>query len=131
MLRWIEMIHAFIIQRLPLDDHHSIQRINLSMLRSFQLLRILFRKSLLRCPIRLDLLPRKLLAKLTPSANLIAILQKEEWNNAQHQTDETKQTASPRNPQTLVHWSSSKGNTTANRLREQEAAAVALAEKIS
>jgi hypothetical protein len=84
------------------------QATTLSTLRSLQLLRILFRKPLLRRSIRLDLLPRQLLAELTPSANLITILQKEERNYAQYQTDETKQTTSPRNPQTLVHRPSSK-----------------------
>jgi hypothetical protein len=77
-------------------------------LRSLQLLRILFSKPLLRRTIRLDLLPRQLLAELASSADLVPILQKEERNDAEDQTDEAKQTASPRNPKSLVHRSGSK-----------------------
>ena len=113
MLRWIRMIHAFKIsthslEQPALNSAVQTQASTLSTLRSFQFLRVLFRKSLLRRTIRFDLLPRQLLTELTPSTYLITILQKEKRNDTQHQTDEPEQTASPRDPETLVHRSRSK-----------------------
>jgi hypothetical protein len=116
MLRWNETNHALWVRTSPaqtsigteIKTNATKQAATLHPLRSLQLLRILFRKPLLRRTISLNLPPRQLLAKFTPSANLITTLQEEERDNAKNKTDEPKQTASPRNAKPLEHRSSSK-----------------------
>jgi hypothetical protein len=116
MLRRNETNHAFCFRTSPsqtsigteIKTNATKQAATLRPLRSLQLLRILFRKPLLRRTVSLNLPPRQLLAKFTPSANMITILQEEERDNPKSKTDEPKQTASPRNAKPLEHRFSSK-----------------------